>query len=120
MEFNIGMDGDIVIMELTGDLVANTVDELKTQVSKLREKNFNYVLLEMSKVDFMDSSGLGACMAVHKTLLENKGMLVIAKPSKPIEKIFQITRADQKLNIVPTKHDGIKSLHEKIIGKRQI
>ena len=119
MEINIGMDGDVVVLDIVGDLVASTAEELKTQVSKLREKNFNYVLLEMSKVDFMDSSGLGACMAVHKILLENNGMLVLAKPSKSIEKIFQITRANQKLNIVPTIHDGINSLHEKIIEKRQ-
>lgn len=115
MEINIGMDGDIVIVGLNGDLAASSAEQLKSQVSKLTEKNFNYVLLELSNVNFMDSSGLGACMAVHKMLLEKTGMLVCAKPSEAVRKVFRLTRADQKLNVTPTKHDGIKMLHARIL-----
>lgn len=119
MEINIGMDGDIVIMDLNGDLVASTAEELKMQVSKLTEKNFNFILMEMSKVNFMDSSGLGACMAVHKALLERKGALVCARPSEAVDKVFRITRANQKMNISATKQDGISILMSKLIEARQ-
>ena len=118
MEINIGMDGDIVIMDLNGDLVASTAEELKTQVSKLNEKNFRYVLVDISKINFMDSSGLGACMAVHKSLSEKNGLLVLAKPSEAVAKVFRITRADQKLKVIPSKQEGIKLLHDAIVAGR--
>ena len=119
MEINVGMDGDVVVMDLTGDLVASTAEELKSQIAKLVEKNFNYVLMEMSKVNFMDSSGLGACMAVHKTLLDKKGLLVCARPSDAVSKVFRITRADQKIRVASTKQEGVSLLMSKIIEARQ-
>lgn len=116
MEISIGMDGDVVIMDITGDLVASTADELKAQVSKLSEKKFHFVLADISKVTFMDSSGLGACMAVHKALLEKNGLLVLARPTEAVAKVFRITRADQKLKVVSAKQDGIKAIHDAIIA----
>ena len=119
VEIKVGMDGDIVIVELTGDLVASTADQLKAQVSGLLSKNFRFVLLEMSKIGFMDSSGLGACMAAHKSLADKGGMLVCARPSEAVDKIFRITRADKKLAVTKTKDDGTKALLSKIIETRQ-
>lgn len=119
MEINIGMDGDIVMLDLNGDLVASSAEELKLQVAKLSEKNFRYILLDMSKVGFMDSSGLGSCMAVHKTLNDKQGMLVCAQPSEAVAKIFRITRADQKIKVIPSRSDALKNIFERIVQDRK-
>jgi len=119
MEFNIGMDGDVVILGAAGDLVASTAEEFKSQISKLADKNFVNILLDMSNVNFMDSSGLGSCIAAHKLLDGKNGIIVFAQPNDSVSKIFRITRADQKLNIVSSKLEGIKRLHEKMIEKRR-
>ncbi len=121
MKFNISteMGGDIVIIDMVGSLVASGVDEFRSQISRLVEKKYCYLLLEMSNVDFMDSSGLGACMASHKQLAEKNGMVIFAKPSEQVKKIFRITKAEQKLIIVPTKQDGVKTLNEKIVTGKQ-
>ncbi len=119
MEFNIGMDGDVVTVGINGDLVASSAEELKSQIAKLRDKNFYFILLDMSKVGFMDSSGLGACMAVHKMLSEKNGLVVLAKLSEAVGKVFRLTRADQKLKVAPTQQDGIKFLHDAIIAARK-
>lgn len=119
MEISIGMDGDVVIMDLAGDLTASTAEEFKAQVSKVGEKKFHFILADISKVNFMDSSGLGACMAVHKALSEKNGLLVLARPVDAVAKVFRITRADQKLKVAPTKQDGIKTIHEAIVGGKK-
>ena len=120
MEFNISteMGGDIVVVDMVGSLSASNVAEFRSQVSRLIEKKYCHILLDMSNVDFMDSSGLGSCMATHKQLAENNGMVVFAKPGEQVKKIFRITKAEQKLIIVPTKNDGIKSLYDKMMGSK--
>jgi anti-sigma B factor antagonist len=112
MEINIGMAGEAVVADLHGDLVASTAEEFKSQIAKLSDKNFRFILVEMSKVGFMDSSGLGACMAVHKMLHEKNGMVVWAKPSEAVGKVFRITRADKKLRVAATKQEGLNALHD--------
>lgn len=119
MEINVGMDGDIVMLDLNGDLVASTAEDLKAQVAKLVEKNFRYIMLDLSKVGFMDSSGLGSCMAVHKTLNEKQGLLVCAQPSEAVAKIFRITRADQKIKVMPTRSDASKNIFDRIVQDRK-
>lgn len=119
MEFKLGMDGDVVTMGIHGDLVASSAEEFKTKVAKLCDKKFHFILVEMSKIGFMDSSGLGACMAVHKMLSEKNGMVVLARLSESVGKVFRLTRADQKLKIAATQQDGIKILHEAIIAEKK-
>jgi len=119
MEINISMDGDIVVMDLAGDLVASTAEQLKAQVEKLADKHFNRILLDMSGVNFMDSSGLGMCMAVHKMLLQSGGLVVCARPSEAVAKIFRVTRADQKLRVIPDRGEGVRILHASATGAPQ-
>ena len=119
MEINVGMDGDIVMLDLNGDLVASTAEDLKAQVSKLVEKKFRYIMLDMSKIGFMDSSGLGSCMAVHKALNEKEGMLVCAQPSEAVTKIFRITRADQKIKVIPSRSDALKIIFDRMVQDRK-
>lgn len=118
MEIKIGMDGDFVIAELSGDLVAATAEQFKAQLWKLLEKNFLYVVLELSKVTFMDSSGLGACMAAHKAFSEKKGTLVCTKPSDTVAKVFRVTRADQKLTMAATRMDAVMVLQNAVKSGR--
>lgn len=117
MEISIGVEGDVVVVDLTGDFVASSAEQFKAQMAKLTEKNFLFVVLNLDKVNFMDSSGLGACMAAHKAFLEKKGTLVCAKPSEAVAKIFRVTRADQKLKVAATRLDGVKMLQEIAAGR---
>lgn len=117
MEISIGMDGEVVVVDMTGDFVAGTVEQFKAQMAKLMEKNFLFVVLNLDKVNFMDSSGLGACMAAHKAFQEKRGALVCAKLSEPVAKIFRVTRADQKLKVAPTRPEGVALLQQIAGGK---
>ncbi len=113
LKINIGVQNDIVIMRLTGNLVASTTDNFKTEVTKLIEKNFIHILVDMSKVNFMDSSGLGACMASHKTVSEKKGVIVFVKLNETVQKVFHITRADQRLAVCKEESEGLTLFRKK-------
>lgn len=108
IDVNVGMEGDVVVLDVAGNIVASTIDELKAQVNKLIDKNFITMMIDLSKVSFMDSSGLGCCMALHKTLSDKSGAIVFVRPSEAVSKIFRITRADQKISVAATRIDGLK------------
>jgi anti-sigma B factor antagonist len=117
MEISIGMDGDVVVVELTGDFVASAAEQFKAQMAKLMEKNFLFVALHLDRVNFMDSSGLGACMGAHKAFAGKKGALVCVKPSDPVAKIFRVTRADQKLTVAPSRLEAVQTLRALAAGR---
>jgi anti-sigma B factor antagonist len=70
---------------------------------KLREivvKNRKSVHLDMAQVDFMDSSGLGAMIAVRKSLPQNLPMVLCALTPN-VERVFRLTRMDSVFDIRP-------------------
>ena len=107
MVFKIEMVDDVVVLIPAGNLVASEVEPFKAQFDKLIEKKFRCVLLDMSRINFLDSSGLGAVIAANKLLAANSGTLVCAALQDNVLKVFRVTRADQKLAVVPTQADGL-------------
>lgn len=58
------------------------------------------VHLDMAAVDFMDSSGLGAMIAVRKSLPETVGLVLLALTPN-VERVFRLTRMDSVFDIRP-------------------
>jgi len=65
----------------------------KDSVRELTEDGPNRIVVDMSGVDFIDSSGLGAVVAVMKQAGENTSF-ELAILSQTVAKVFKLTRMD--------------------------
>jgi anti-sigma B factor antagonist len=115
MEFKIEMANDVVVLSPTGNLVASETEAFKAQVEKLIEKKFRFLLLDMSRIEFMDSSGLGSVIAANKLLIASGGVLACAALQEGVRKVFRVTRADQKIAVAETQSDGLLLIQERIL-----
>ena len=114
MEINLEMDNEVIILKLVGDLVAGTAEELNAQIDKLIEKKYRFILLDLGRVDFIDSSGLGACIAIKRGLAANDGLLACTGLNENVRKVFKMTHADQKIMIFDDRPDAVDALLERI------
>lgn len=64
------------------------------------------VILDLTRVDFIDSSGLGAIVAAMK-LLGPDGILHLAGMSPMVRRVFQLTRMDTIFRIYDTLEDAL-------------
>ena len=55
------------------------------------ENRFSSVVFEMSRLDFMDSTGIGVLIGRYKKLKNKNKAMYISNPSKTIEKIFKMS-----------------------------
>jgi anti-sigma B factor antagonist len=65
------------------------------------------VLLDLSQVDFLDSSGLGAVVAVMKMMGPDR-RLELAALTPTVEKVFRLTRMDTVFTIHARVPDGLR------------
>lgn len=114
MEIKLETDNEVVILKLIGDLVASTAEELKVQVARLIEKKYRFILLDLGRVDFIDSSGLGACIAIKRDLAAKEGALACTELNENVRKVFRMTRADQKIMVSDSRQDAVAALLERI------
>lgn len=56
--------------------------------------------LDMSETGFLDSSGLGALVSIHKAITARGGALRIIRPTPPVVQILELTRMHRIFEIV--------------------
>lgn len=89
---------EIFEYQTEGDLDLYNAPELRELVSARIREGYNYVILELSKTPYADSSAIGSLIQIANWLRRNGGMLVIANPGTTLEKLFQLTHLD---NFIP-------------------
>jgi anti-sigma B factor antagonist len=99
-----------IISETMGDMLVVHVDEPRIDAAaaiqfkeRMREVTVDAgarVVLDLSRVNFLDSSGLGAVVAVMKLLLPAR-KLELACLTPTVEKVFRLTRMDSVFLIHP-------------------
>lgn len=95
MQFEKRKEGDILIVKvLNNRLDAQATDDFKKKMAGyISDGNFR-IVLNMSAVDFVDSSGLGAMVSVIKSIGEN-GQLSICSAKDPVMRMFKLTRMNK-------------------------
>lgn len=88
----------LVIAVMESRIDAAVAIEFKESVRSAAEEPGNPVVLDLSRVTFLDSSGLGAVVAVMK-LLGAARPLELAGLTAPVAKVFRLTRMDSVFTI---------------------
>ncbi len=99
------------MVDTAGDLLKVTVHaeridaasaiHFKDRMREVTEGAPKRVLLDMSEVDFIDSSGLGAIVSAMKAL-DGGSKLELAALSPKVVRVFQLTRMDSVFTVHPT------------------
>jgi anti-sigma B factor antagonist len=82
-----------------GDLDIVTSEDVKRQLSALVETGSDTVALDLRDVGFVDSSGLGALVAVHHYAEAKGSQLVVRSVPTHVRDLFTITRLDNLLTV---------------------
>ena len=99
MEVQIFEGSEIVTLAVQGEIEVYSLP----QFSKLAEAQFGgakKVMLDLEKLDYIDSSGLGYIVTLHERLANNGQELVLSNLQAHVNRVFKITRLDRILNIV--------------------
>jgi anti-sigma B factor antagonist len=89
------MAASIKIIKPAGILDGVKANELCQQVSESLGSGNNFVMLDMTNVDSIDFSGLGALMVALKMLRSAGGDLYLCSIAEPVRNLLSITRMDR-------------------------
>ncbi len=92
---------DLLRVELIGEINILDVNDFKDIIKeKIKEEDTKKVVLDMTQVPFMDSSGLGMLISLYKFVNENEGEIVYTGLSEYILKILSFAKLDKIFTIV--------------------
>ena len=99
----------IGVLNLVGRLEASNSGELKQKVTDLVNGGQVLILADMSQVDFIDSSGLGALVACLRSASKAGGIFKIASLQEYTRNLFSITRLDRVFELFDERDAALKS-----------
>lgn len=94
------------VVEVAGDVDMSTTPELRDQLRQLVESGPRVVVVDLTGVGFMDSSGLGVLVVAYKDLRERDGWLALAGVSRAVRTVLSITSVDRVIGIFDTVQDA--------------
>jgi anti-sigma B factor antagonist len=84
--------GDHAVLVLAGELDLYTAPRLQSELAAaLSGGNPPRLVVDMSAVDFCDSTGMNVLLAAHRRASEQGGSLELAGPRPAVRKILQVT-----------------------------
>jgi anti-sigma B factor antagonist len=112
MELNGRIEGnDVLVIELREDnLDASNVREFRDVVQSLMQERTR-VVLDMSGVKFVDSSGLGALISCLRQLNSRRGDFRLCEMSRTVRALFELMRMHRVFNIHDTRADAVTSFN---------
>jgi len=87
------IQGDVAILHLSGKLMGgNETKEVHEKVKSLLADRLKKIVIDLSKVKWLNSSGLGMLISCLTSVTNAEGKLKIAGATEKVNSLFMITK----------------------------
>ncbi|AZQ62660.1 anti-sigma factor antagonist [Flammeovirga pectinis] len=88
--------------------------QLKAEIVTMFQSGTENLIIDLSNVKYVDSSGLSSILVANRLAGEVNGRLVLAGLNEHVMKLIKISKLETVLNLLPTVQEAIDSvfLHE--------
>jgi anti-sigma B factor antagonist len=105
------MERILILRPLERRIDASTALEFKQKMGEWIDSGNRCIVINLSEVDFIDSSGLGAIISAFKKIGDN-GAMVICVVRETVMSLFRLTRMDRVFDIFSSEDEAIAALRE--------
>jgi len=95
------------IVRVSGSCTMEVSEKLGVCIKGLASEPLNPIVLELSALDFIESSGLGGIVAGYLRARRNHGEIRLVAPSKPILMLLELTRLTQLFGVYPSIDEAL-------------
>lgn len=92
-------------LEVAGELDAYTAPELRQKLIPLVEQKGHTLIVDLSDVTYMDSTGLGVFVGAIKAEKRHQSEVILKNMTERVRRLFDITGLDEIMTI---QHDDAK------------
>jgi anti-sigma B factor antagonist len=114
MKIQTANQGDVQIIELEGELDFHSSPELRTKLGELTGKQASKILIDLKKVDYMDSSGIATFVEAFQKTKRYNGRLILADLTPTVRGVFEIAKLESIFEIANNVAEALDRLGAKV------
>lgn len=108
------VDG-VLVVRLKGELDLNTCDVLRTELERLLKLyNTPHLILNLSDVTFVDSSGLGVILGRYRQLTEEKKRLVVVALQPQVKRAFELSGLLRVIRTYASEDEAVAGVSKEV------
>ena len=103
--------GDVTVVTVTGDITLNKGGDviLKDKINSLLQQGQKKILLDLGRVAYVDSAGLGQLVQVKVTASRNTAELKLLNITKRLKDLLVVTRLSTVFDSFESEAEGLSS-----------
>ncbi len=102
----------VPVLAVSGEIDIYTAPLFKQAVVKVVAEGNNHVVIDLSEVTFMDSSGFGTLLGATRRLRPSGGGLHLAHANSTIQRMLRLTRLDSIIDVHDTVDDAVRAVQQ--------
>jgi len=104
--------GVVSLVDVSGRLTSFEVGTLRDAISRLVKQGHKDIVLNLSGLQYLDSSGIGELARVYVSVVKQSGQMKVVGLSSKVEEILKITHLYQVFPEFPDEEAALKSFPE--------
>src|SRR5215467_4266748 len=110
------MVDNVMVVDLVGEL-SRRVPSINNAMKDLLEHGRSSLVLNLSGVRYVDSSGLGQLITIWTSIGIRGGQLILLRPSPQVHAQLQMTKLDTVFTICQDEEEAVSRI-QKVVSKR--
>ena len=94
------------LVTVAGECDLHTGRQLRDALTSEVSRGVRRLILDLSELAFMDSTGMQVLLSVHTVLIVRGGILALVSPQPVVARILELTGADQMIPVYGTLQDA--------------
>jgi anti-sigma B factor antagonist len=99
--------GGAAVIVLAGEVDLYTAPRFKDALFQAIDEGAPFVIIDLTEVSFIDSTGLGVLVSGGRRLQQSAGALAIGCPDERIRRILEITGLDTVFGVYPSRAEAL-------------
>lgn len=97
----------VQLIQLEGDLDFHSSPELRAELAKLIDGQASKVLVDLKKVNYIDSSGLATFVELFQKMKRYGGKLILFNLTQGVRSVFEIAKLDTIFRLANSEKDAL-------------
>ncbi|MBD3867720.1 MAG: STAS domain-containing protein [Acidobacteria bacterium] len=110
MKSNVRQIGHVSVVDLSGKITIGEGDvALRNAVQEILDAGNQHILLNLEKVSYMDSAGIGELVACYKRAKEKEGSVKLLNPSGKVYDLLSLTKLEEVFDTFKDEKEALVS-----------
>ncbi|MGM0549417.1 MAG: STAS domain-containing protein [Bacillota bacterium] len=108
----ITFEKEIAVLKFDGELIFDNSNQLKEEAKNRlsTEEKIKNLLIDLSQVSYLDSSGVGVLLSLFKFMRNRSGSMAIANANDKIRRVFEVTKMTEIISVYDNVEQALNEL----------